>query len=135
MYRASQGCWRTGAADAPVLTNIAEFADADAQLQRDVIALGEEQIWAGAVPRGLHGRLTWAGMSEAAATKLLRVLSAEANVAAMPVWRARCEWMNEREARVQKRNRWREASRRVMSRLQLHHMTKRAQNLRAFGQN
>ena len=38
------------AADAPVLTNIAEFAEADAQLQRDVIALGEEQIWVGAVP-------------------------------------------------------------------------------------
>ena len=33
--------------------------------------------------------------------------------------------MNERETRVQKRNRWREASRRVMSCLQLHHMTKR----------
>ena len=45
--------------------------------------------------------------------------------AARAVWKARCEWVNEEETRVQKRNRWREAVRRVGVRLDLCNLTRK----------
>ena len=100
-----------------------ELMRADAELRRAVTALGSAQIWAGAIPRGLHGRLVWAGMSEAAATRMVRELSTLAAEVAREVWRVRCRWSNDLETSRQKRNRWRKAACRVMNHLRLDDLT------------
>ena len=124
IYFVQDGRWDSEGAE-PELCGEGEMEAADAEFRRAVKGMGAERVWAGEIPRGLHGRLVWAGESETTATKLIRELGKEVTKAARAVWKARCEWVNEEETRVQKRNRWREAVRRVGARLDLCDLTRK----------
>ena len=88
--------------------------DADAVLAANVSDLGGQQIWAGVIPSGLHGRLVVkGGMSEDKASKLIAKLSKLARMASREVWQARCKWINENGTNAETRNAWRTAVRRV----------------------
>ena len=106
---------REGAPPHPVDDEQNEYEQrADVVLAASVQTLGGQNIWAGAIPSGLHGRLVArGGLSDAQATKLLAELAKKARDASAGVWRARCKWVNELSTNAETRNRWRTAVRRV----------------------
>ena len=116
VYWAHAGTWdREGAPPHPVDDEQNEYEQrADVVLAASVQTLGGQNIWAGAIPSGLHGRLVArGGLSDAQATKLLAELAKKARDASAGVWRARCKWVNELSTNAETRNRWRTAVRRM----------------------
>ena len=88
--------------------------EADRVLAATVEELGGQQIWAGIIPAGLHGRLVVkSGMAEDKASKLLTKLAKTARLAACRTWSARCNWVNATGTNAETRMMWRTAVRRV----------------------
>ena len=99
IYGHKNGSWDRRVTAAPDVDARTAEGKADTVLFRNVEALGGEQIWAGTVPRGLHGRLVHKGpMSDEKAPKLITALAKAARDAAHEVWKVRCAWSTIRKA-------------------------------------